>query len=231
MSDTEERDVEVLPIDSVALWEGCILASCVHSVMLTEYPFTLREHAWSGELYMTETSEGKAALVFDEKKGLVLGMFCLYASERNGLVITEQYAGSHYREAPSDIQEMALMLSQLFEEGEEEKKLPYVTTGFWQEDGQILSRDDEEDWLIHGGRILERQMATFEESMPYYEEICSMDERRVEIAERIYRERIASHEGSVMLTKEEIEVLREAGPYNMEICQETFEQCGVVFEA
>lgn len=231
MSDLEDRDVTILPIDSDALWEGCILASCVHGVMLTEYPFTLREHAWSGGLYVTENSEGRAALVFDKEKGLILGMFCLYASERNGLVMTEQYARSHYREAPSDIQEMALMLSQLFEEGEAEKRLPYVTTGFWQEDGQICSRDDAGDWMLHGGRILTHQMAPFEESMPYYEEVCSMDGPRTEIAERIYRERIQSPDGRVMMTKEETEVLREAGPYNIEVCREALEQFGVVLEA
>ncbi len=57
-----------LVIDGGALWEGCILASCVHGVMLAEYPFTLRENGWFGEIYRVQNEEGsKAVLVFSEE--------------------------------------------------------------------------------------------------------------------------------------------------------------------
>lgn len=52
----------------------------------------------------------------------------------------------------------------------------------------------------------------------------------MEIAERIYRERIKSPKAKVVLKKEEIEVLEAAGPYNMDICKEVFEQFGVLFQ-
>lgn len=229
MDSSDGRDVNKLPIDGMELWKGCVLASCVNGVMLTEYPFTLGEHKWSGGLYVAENGEGKVALIFAEERGLLLGMFWMYFSERTELVLTEQYARSHYKGAPPEIQKMAATLSELFEEGEGEKALPYVTTGFWQEDGEILSRDDYEDWLLHGGYLLQHQMEPFEEAMPYYGEVCSMDEPRMEMAERLYRERIKSLTQQAVLTKEEQEVLRDAGHYNMEVCQEVFAEFGVVF--
>ena len=229
MNGSDDMVVNRLPIDGTELWKGCILASCVHGVMLTEFPFTLKEHTWSGGLYVTENGEGKAALIFSEEKGLLLGMFWMYFSERTELVLTDQYARSHYKGAPAEIQEMAETLAELFEDGEGDKKLPYVTTGFWQENGQILSRDAYEDWLAHGGYLLQHQMEPFEEAMPYYEDVCSMDEPRMEIAERLYRERIQSPGQQVVLTKEEQAVLQEAEPRNMEVCQEVFEAFGVVF--
>ena len=73
-------------------------------------------------------------------------------------------------------------------------------------------------------------MLPFEEAMSYYQAKCSMDAPRMEIAERIYRERIKSPKAKVVLKKEEIEVLEAAGPYNMDICKEVFEQFGVLFQ-
>ena len=220
-----------LVINGGALWEGCILASCVHGVMLAEYPFTLRENGWFGEIYRVQNEEGsKAVLVFSEENELLMGMFDDRKSLRSKLILSDQYARSHYKEAPQEIRDAAEALSVLFEDTAGRKKLPVVTTGFWEEEGQILSRDSYEDWFEHGGHILAAQMLPFEEAMSYYQVKCSMDAPRMEIAERIYRERIKSPKAKVVLKKEEIEVLEAAGPYNMDICKEVFEQFGVLFQ-
>ena len=73
-------------------------------------------------------------------------------------------------------------------------------------------------------------MMPFEEAMPYYEVKCSMDTPRMEIAERIYRERIQCPTKKVVLKNEEIAVLEATGPYNIETCRDVFGQFGVVFE-
>lgn len=231
MSGLDERAVNRLAIDSRTLWEGCILASCVHGVMAAEYPFTLGENAWFGEIYMVRNDEGsKAALVFSEENELLMGMFDERKSLRSRLVLSGQYAKSHYKEAPQEIRDAAEALSILFEDTAGQKKLPFVTTGFWEEEGQILSRDSYEEWFEHGGQILSVQMMPFEEAMSYYKAKCSMDAPRMEIAKRIYRERIKSPKGKAVLKREEIQVLEETGPYNMDACREVFGQFGVVFE-
>ena len=66
--------------------------------------------------------------------------------------------------------------------------------------------------------------------MAYYEVKRSMDAKRMEIAERIYRERIKAPRARVVLKREEIAVLEASGPYNIGTCQEVFGQFGVVFE-
>ena len=231
MSHLEDRAVNRLAIDSRALWEGCILASCVHGVMLAEYPFIVNENAWFGELYIVRNDEGsKAALVFSEDMELLMGMFDDRNSLRSGLVLSDRYAKSHYKEAPGFIRDAADALSILFKDTAGQKQLPFVTTGFWEEEDQILSRDSYEDWFEHGGHILAPQMMPFEKAMAYYEGKRSMDARRMEIAERIYRERIKSPKESVALKKEEIAVLEATGPYNIETCRDVFGQFGVVFE-
>ncbi len=231
MSSFDERSVNKLAIDSKALWEGCILASCVHAVMLAEYPFTLMENAWFGDIYMTQNEEGsKAALVFSEENELLLGMFDDRKSLRSRLVLSEQYARSHYKGAPEEIRDAAQALSILFEATAGQKSLPFVTTGFWEEKGLILSRDNYEDWFDHGGHLLTAQMMPFDEAMAYYEVKCSMDARRIEIAARIYQERIKAPQEKTVLKKEEIKVLEETGFYNIPVCKDVFGQFGVVFE-
>lgn len=233
MSDLKDKPINQLAIEGHKLWEGCILASCVHGVMLAEYPFTLDENRWSGGIYVME-NEGreKASLVFsnDDENELMLGMFCDLMSPRTDLVLSEEYARSHYRGAPEDLQDMAEALSLLFEMKDGEKSLPFVTAGFWGEEGRIFSHDPYEDWLEHGGHILEVLMMPFEDAMAYYEVKCSMDAPRREIAERIYRERIKAPKARAVLKREEIGALEATGPYNIRVCQEVFGQFGVVFE-
>ena len=233
MSDFKDKPINQLAIECHTLWEGCILASCVHGVMLAEYPFTIDENRWSGGIYVMENGEGgKAALVFsdDDEHELMFGMVCDFMSQRTDLVLTEEYSQSHYQGAPEDIQEMAEALSILFQVQAEEENLPFVTTGFWGEGGQIFSHDNYEDWFLHGGHVLEPLLMPFEDAMSYYQVKCSMDAPRMEIAERIYRERIKSPKEIVVLKKEEIAVLEATGPYNMPVCQDIFGQFGIVFE-
>ncbi len=230
MGALEEKMIYQLNIDGAALWEGCILASCVHACMLPEYPFILDENKWSGGIYISQCEDGnKAALVFTSENELMFGMFCDFKSPRTELVLSGQYAQSHYRGAPEYIQEMAQALSELFEAMSGEKELPFVTTGFWAEDGKVFSHDSQEDWFRHGGHIVEAQMMAFEEAMSYYRVKRSMDARRVEIAKRICRERIQSPAGAAALTREEVGVLAASGPYNIGACEEVFGQFGVVF--
>lgn len=231
MRHLEDRAVNRLAIDGKALWEGCILASCVHGVMLGEYPFIVNENAWFGELYITRNDEGgKAALAFSEDMELLMGMFDDRSSPRSKLVLSDQYARSHYKGASEFIQSAAQALSILFEDDVGQKKLPFVTTGFWEEEDQILSGDSYEDWFAHGGHIIKAQLMPFEEAMAYYEVKRSMDAKRMEIAERIYRERIKAPRARVVLKREEIAVLEASGPYNIGTCQEVFGQFGMVFE-
>lgn len=232
MNDKEADGLYRLPIDEIALWEGCMLALCVHAVMLPEYPFILNEHAWSNGIYLTkEGHDCKAALAFTDEKELVLGVFRDYSSPRIELVLTDWYARSHFKDAPEEIRDLAQALFVFFGTQVGEREEPAVTAGFWRDGGQIVSRDSVEDWYAHGGSILSTQMMGFEEAMEYYIAKNSMDQRRAEIAERIYREKIRSPHGQVSLTKDEINIISAAGPYNMEACERAFGEIGVIFEA
>lgn len=227
----EEASLQTLPIDGITLWEGCMLALSVHGVMMPEYPFILNEHRWSSGIYLTQDSQGtKGAVVFNEERKLLLGLFRDFRSSRSKLALTEQYAYSHFRPAPEEIREMAEMLFLFFEAKSGEKTMPLVTTGFWSENGQIVSRDSYEEWTEHGGHVLSAQMMGFKEAMEYHKSLHSMDSRRADIAQRIYQERIRKPDGEVLLKKGEIEAISAAGPYNMGVCREIFRAFGVIFE-
>ncbi len=199
--------------------------------MLPEYPFTLHDNLWSGGICITGSSEGKAALVFSEETELLFGMFCSYESDRVLQVESEEDFRKYYKGAPEEIREMADGLSMLFEnETREGVECPIITTGFWKENGRIVSFDTRSDWHEHGGHLLDYRMMPFEKAMPYYEEVGSMDASRAKIAERIYRERIQSPDRKVVLTKSEIAVLKKIGEENIEVCKEVFESFGVGFE-
>ena len=96
------------------------------------------------------------------------------------------------------------------------------------EDQEILNRWHDTVPVSDGCTV--PRLLSFEEAMEYYRIQGSMDSRRMEIAERIWRERIKSREGETAVTKEEAEILASTGPYNMGVCEELFGRFGVVFE-
>lgn len=220
-----------LPVNAKGLWEGCILALCVHAVMLPEFPFILNEHIWADGIYMTQDNEGaKAALVFSEENLPLIGMFREFDSKRTELVLSEQYAASFYKYASEKQKSLARAMFPLFEEETGERKLPVVTSGFWLEDEKICSRDSYEEWYENGGEVLERQMQPFEDAMAFYEDYYGIDTIRMELIERIYKERILSTNQSVLINSKEIEAIMVNGPYNKKVCEETFNRLLVFFE-
>lgn len=220
-----------LPIDGEALWEGCYLALCVNAAMLPQYPFVINDHVWSQGLYLTLDHAGaKAALMFSEEYKPVAGVFRRFASSRTCGVLTQQYAASHFKTAPEEIRDLAQAMFILFEEQYGGQTTPIVTTGFWAEEDGIYSLDSMEEWLEHGGGILNTQLLPFEDAMDYYLQYTGMEEGRARLVERLYRERIKHREKKLLLTMEEVEALKRSGDvHNMEACSEAFEELGVYF--
>lgn len=230
-NELKKENCSPLPIDGAALWKGCMLALCVHGVMLPEYPFIMNEHIWLDGIYLTQDNEGaKGALVFSEEMEPLVGVFRQAGSPRVELVLSDKYAASHFKAASGENREIAEALFPFFEEEMGESRLPVVTAGFWWDNGILYSRDSLDDWNENGGHILERQMMTFEEAMDSYRAYYEMDDIRAGIIERVYRERIRSPMQTVVLWKEEIKAIVEKGSYNEKVCRDAFLSFQVYFE-
>lgn len=123
--------------------------------------------------------------------------------------------------------ELSAAVFPFFKEDVGEETLPVVTTGFWWEEDGTYSRDSTEDWLEHGGHILEAQMMNFNNAMEYYENIYNMGAKRAGLVARIYHERLLEPEKDIILKPEEVAVIRETGADNLEVCREVFGSFGV----
>lgn len=220
-----------LPVDSSVLWKGCMLALCVHAVMLPEYPFIINEHIWLDGIYLTQDNEGaKGAVVFSEEMDPLVGLFRQAGSPRVEMVLSDKYAASHFKESSRENREIAEALFPFFEEKIGEGSQPVVTAGFWSHNGVLYSRDSFDDWYENGGQILERQTMTYEEAMDSYRAYYEMDDLRASIIQRVYSERIKAPLQTVVLRKDEVRAIVDRGPYNKGVCKEAFSRIQVDFE-
>lgn len=225
------EQANILPVNPGQLWKGCILAMCVHGVMLPEYPFTLNEHSWLNGLYITVDNEGgKGAVAFSDECLPLLGMFRSFDSLRTELALSGHYAASLYKSAPKEDQRLAKAMFVIFEEQVGEQILPMVTSGFWLNKDQVCSADSYDDWYINGGEILERQLMPFEEAMESYLDYYSIDPQRAGVIEKVYKERIQSPFQEVLLSKKEVQTIIEVCPYNKKACEDAFNSFSVYFE-
>lgn len=229
---SEKAVYNVLSLDGFDLWKGCILALCVHGVMLPEYPFILNEHIWQDGIYLTQDNAGrKAALAFTDEGRPLVGVFRQSDSSRVALVLSDMYASSFFKGAPEEERELAGAMFQLFREEVGTQTLPVVTTGFWSRGEEIFSRDSFEDWYVHGGGILDQQMLPFEAALAYYEDYYDMDAKRLEITRRVYQARVRSPYEEVYLTPEEVDAIMVNGPYNRDASEDAFRRFQVYFES
>jgi len=90
-----------------ALFEGCLLSSLAHAIMVSVYPYLSHEQSWDGMNFSIQDSQGmRGTLTFAER-------FCVgaFRNEENGILSTNNYNGKVRKEllstVPNDVIEIA----------------------------------------------------------------------------------------------------------------------------
>jgi hypothetical protein len=185
------------------LYEGCLLASLAHAIMVAKYPEFSYEHSWDGINYNVQDGAGnRGTITFAQ--GTCVGA---YRAESR---INEPL--DHERllnELHPNLQQLAYdeTLPYLLENVSGQVK-PVIITIFWaDESGVIVSPHDYLQMLDRGGNLLERQVMEHSQSVKAWQEYYDMSDEQVELMLSLFRKRISNPNEPIILTLEELALL------------------------
>lgn len=187
------------------LWQGCILASLAHAIMVAHYPDTANEQSWDGINYSVQDSSGaRGTITFSPD--YVVAAFRADSSER--LKDSHNEASRFLAGAPIEVVKIAECetLQYLLENSQGSVK-PSITALLWGTDHRCFSVDTEDSLFEQGAHLLEYQVMDFAEALEAWKEYYDMSSEQCELLTSLYQVKIDRPMDTMVLSKKEIQAI------------------------
>jgi hypothetical protein len=209
------------------LWNGCMLASIAHAIMVAHYPELSHEQSWDGTNYSVQNSAGTRGGVTFKNEHCVAA-FRNDNSERLNNTVGHTDASNYFEGANSEILLLAESdtLQYLLDCVDGEVK-PVVTTAFWGHAGSLFSIDTSSEMLKNGGNLLARQMMDVGSAINSWKEYYGMTEKLVLLLKSIYAQKIENPEELIRLSEMEIDMIGIADEDGLNECKTSFEEINI----
>ena len=186
------------------LYQGCMLASIAHAIIVTKYPNMSYEQSWDGINYSIQDSSGqRGTITFDDE-------FCVAAFRNDSSERIAENLNSldYFANAPFGVIELANSetLQYLLEEVGEITK-PIITTAFWGSD-IIYSNDNIKVIMSNGANIIKNQLLDTEDALRAWQEEYEMNKEQIELLRSIYNRKIDNVNSKIVLSKDESKKLQ-----------------------
>lgn len=219
-----------IPCKKEQLWQGCILASIAHAIMVAHYPEMSNEHSWDGMNYSTQDSSGtRGTITFSDK--YYVGAFRNDNSERlnnkNGVLKYIQYFNGVSQDIIKLSEEEAL---QYLLEDINGKTIPVITTVFWGNENDGFSNDKINDFKENGGFLLEVQMMEIDKAINEWKEYYEMTQKRVDLLISIYKRKENFPNEIITLSEKEIYKIGTEDKEGLYESKVSFEEIGIQWE-
>jgi hypothetical protein len=213
--------------DRNQLWEGCILASIAHAIMVAHYPDISHEQSWDGFNYSVQDSSGTRGTITFHPNFLV-GAFRNENSERAlGYINAIEYI----KDAPEKAKEVASEEALLYLLDEiDGKTVPVITTAFWGNLDEIYSHDTYEDFIKNGGFLIERQIDNMENAINEWEEEYEMSETQIVLLKSIFKRKIENPTKEIVLSEKEIQMIGSEDEEGLSESRNSFEELGITWK-
>nr|WP_269151604.1 hypothetical protein [Sutcliffiella horikoshii] len=224
VGDIEKKAILREGWDYQQLWNGCILASIAHAMMVAHYPEISNEHSWDGFNYSVQDNQGTRGTITFCQNSVV-------AAFRNDNIETiNQPAIELFQGSPKKIIEIASTETLLYlYESIGGRDTPVITTGFWGErnQNQIYSSHPINTMIDNGGAILKRQVMEFSSAINAWQEYYEMNDEQVLLLKGIYKRKIANPSKKMYLTMNEINMIGTVNEEGLEESNISFGELGI----
>ncbi len=207
------------------LWEGCMLASIAHAIMVAHYPELSNEHSWDGVNYNVQDNEGgRGTITFNAQ--YCVGAFRNIHSDR---IKTIKNAKTYFENAPTAVVELAENEAlQYLLENIEGKSVPIITTAFWGKEGNCFAIDSMEELYQNGVFLLKRQLMDFTSSVESWVKYYDMSTNQCALLKKVVKEKNKKKSGTIVLSKEDIQQIGVSDLDRLEESRISFEEIGIV---
>lgn len=211
------------------LYNGCILASIAHAIMVAHYPELSNEQSWDGENYSVQDNSGmRGTVTFHD--GFCTAAFRNDNSDRISTVLPMN-AIDYFRNASKEIIKLAETETlQYLLEKVGGKTIPVITTAFWGDKNGLFTVDSLDEMLKNGGELLKRQVLGHDLSVQAWQEYYDMSEPQVNLLKSIYLHKITNPKGILTISKKEIDLIGIDDEDGLDESRESFSEMGIEWE-
>ena len=205
-----------------SIWQGCILASIAHAIMVAHYPELANEHSWDDINYNVQDSSGARGTITFHPKHFV-GAFRNENSEREYIEALD-----YLNSAPEEVNQLAVneTLQYLLDEIDGET-VPVITTAFWGVDAGVYANDKFEDFIENGGFLIEIQTKDIVTAIIEWKEYYEMSKSQFNLLRSIFERKISNPEGEIILTEGEIRMIGIYDEEGINQSRISFEEIGI----
>jgi len=211
------------------LWNGCMLASIAHAIMVAHYPELSNEHSWDGINYNVQDSAGiRGTITFHPE--FCVAAFCNDNSDR---ITTDTFTNvsEYFKGAPQEIVKLAEEEAlQYLLHNVNGKTIPVITTAFWGSKNELFTGDSFDLMMQNGAVLLERQLMDSDLSIKAWKEYYDMSERQVDLLKLIFMQKIANPKDIISISKKEVEMIGANEEEGLNESRESFEEIGIECE-
>lgn len=209
------------------LWEGCLLASIAHAIMVAHYPEQANEHSWDGMNYNIQDSSGTRGTVTFCSEYFVAA----FRNEDSDRVSNIKQAKEYFEGSPKEITNIAETETlQYLLEDVEGKTNPLITTAIWGIGETLTTRDSFDDMLENGGYLLDYQAMDLRSAKEAWSEYYDMSSKQCKLMDEIFKRKIVNPKEVIYLSKSEIALIETDDPDGLEESRISFEEIGIEWE-
>jgi len=211
------------------LWEGCILASIAHAIMVAHYPELANEHSWDGINYSVQDSSGSRGTITFSSNYCVAAFRYENSARISGNKINSPQ--KYFLDASHEIIKLAEDETlQYLLDNIDGKLVPVITTAFWGENDDLFTNDIFSEMIENGGFLLEKQTMDIDSSIKAWEEYYDMSEQQCNMLKSIFKRRISQTSAIITLSKQEVYMIGTDDEEGLKESKESFQEIGIHWE-
>lgn len=211
------------------LWEGCILTTIAHAIMVGEYPELSNEHSWDGINYSVQDSCGcRGTITFHDRY-----LIAVFQDMNNKKKIEKCIKEGAFRMLDikqKQIEDIAREEAlQYVLEDVNGKTIPLITTGFWGVEDEIFSKEKYQRIEEDGAYIIENHIKRFDENMQGLIEYYDISDELVNLVESIYSRKMMCPDRIIPLLENEKNLLLKTYESNLDECKQSLKEVNIYF--
>jgi len=210
------------------VWQGCVLASIAHAIMVSQYPDLSFEQSWNGITYSVQDGSSiRGSISF-------LDDYCVgcFRDELSNRLSKKNFTGyeKYFADFPIYVLETANneALQYMLDEVDG-KVIPLITNSFWCSCEGMFSNDNEKDLLANGLSILAKQLSEFEEAVEKLAEYYDMNERQVLLLSSLFNKKIQNPRQKIFISKKQAELIGFDDLEGIRQSEISFSELGFIF--
>lgn len=225
--------VEIFPGTMQRFWSNSLLAAIAHAIAVSRYPGMSNSHAWDGVAYSVQDGMGGRGTAYFQLGENGLPTRCAGAcftlhTERKREGGNPPDPLTYFQQAPQEQRDLAERCFDYLLEDFEGRALPWVTSGFWSVDEQIISQDSFAEFLKHGGDLFEAELLTQNEALARWRERFALSQEEEDMALDLHRQKVVAPLSWVTLTSDQLAII-ERNHAGIDEAWESFAEVNIRF--